>query len=155
LSLSYQKYGVGIRKKTYSGSRIQGQKGTGSWIGSATLLLIRFNSGFESVSDEDLSGESSTDGEEGKGGGALPRRKLTKISDRDLSELKSDDGVTFLHFPFSSRLPNSPLLLIRILWIRNQLASRIWIRIHSELRIRIWILNIYRDMNKFKIINNF
>jgi hypothetical protein len=70
-------------------------------FGSPTLHVIRCtgNSGFESVSDEDLSGESSTDGEEGKGG-APPRRKLTKISDRDLSELKSDDGVTFLHFPF-------------------------------------------------------
>ncbi len=52
------------------------------------------------MSDEDLSGESSTDGEEGKGGGAPPRRKLTKISDRDLSELKSDDGVTFILFFF-------------------------------------------------------
>jgi hypothetical protein len=80
----------------------EAQKTCGSGTGSRspTLLVIIFNSGFESVSDEDLSGESSTDGEEGKGGGAPPRRKLTKISDRDLSELKSDDGVTLLHFFF-------------------------------------------------------
>jgi hypothetical protein len=46
--------------------------------------------GFESVSDEDLSGGSSSDDEEGE----KPRKKLEKISShRDLSEAKSDEEV--------------------------------------------------------------
>jgi len=48
------------------------------------------------VSDEDLTGASSSDGEERKG--APPRKKLTKISNRDLSELKSGNEVTRILF---------------------------------------------------------
>jgi hypothetical protein len=77
------------------------------------------------VSDEDLSGESSTEGEEEKGGGAPPRRKLTKISDRDLSELKSDDGVTFIHFPFFFQTSKHTLVLDPdpVEWVSNYIIG--------------------------------